>query len=45
MVRDESRLFFSNVVEVSEKRGEVLDASFVGGAMQKWEDFEERVTA
>lgn len=37
--------FFSNIVEVSEKRREVLDASFVGGAMQKWEDFEERVTA
>ena len=37
--------FFSNVVNISEKRREVLDASFVGGSMQKWEDFEERVTA
>ena len=37
--------FFSNVVEVSEKRQEVLDASFVGGSMEKWEDFEGRVTA
>jgi len=37
--------FFSHVVEVSDKRREVLDGSFVGGAMQKWEDFEGRVTA
>jgi Zn finger protein HypA/HybF involved in hydrogenase expression len=37
--------FFSQVVEVSKHRKEVLDASFVAGAMQRWEDFAEPVTA
>ena len=36
--------FFSNVAEVSQNRRQILDASFVAGAMQKWEEFEEPVT-
>jgi hypothetical protein len=36
--------FFSNTIELSKNRRQVTDASFVGGSMQKWEDFEERVT-
>ena len=36
--------FFSNVAEVSHNRREIRDASFVAGAMQKWEEFEEPVT-
>lgn len=36
--------FFSNVVEVSRDRREVMDASFVAGAMQDWKDFVVPVT-
>jgi hypothetical protein len=36
--------FFSQVVEVSKDRQEVLDASFVAGAMQQWEEFAGPVT-
>jgi hypothetical protein len=36
--------FFSQVVEVSKNRNEVLDASFVAGAMQQWEAFARPVT-
>jgi hypothetical protein len=36
--------FFSAVAEVSHNRREIRDASFVAGAMQKWEEFEEPVT-
>ena len=36
--------FFSHVAEVSQDRRQILDASFVAGAMQKWEEFEEPVT-
>jgi hypothetical protein len=35
---------FSNVVEVSRNRKEVLDASFVASACQQWKDFIEPVT-
>lgn len=35
---------FSQVVEVSKDRKEALDASFVAGAMQRWEDFAGPVT-
>jgi len=36
--------FFSAVSEVSESRREVLDASFVAGAMQSWKEFAPAVT-
>jgi hypothetical protein len=36
--------FFSNVAEISKNRREVLDASFVAGAMQEWKDFVGPVT-
>jgi hypothetical protein len=37
--------FFSQVSPVSKDRNQVLDASFVAGAMQQWQDFEQPVTA
>jgi hypothetical protein len=36
--------FFRNVAEVSKNRRHILDASFVAGALQQWEEFEEPVT-
>jgi hypothetical protein len=36
--------FFSNVAEISKNRREVLDASFVAGAMKEWKDFVPAVT-
>jgi len=36
--------FFSNVVEVSRDRREVMDSSFVAGAMADWKDFVGPVT-
>ena len=36
--------FFSSLTEISKNRREVLDASFVAGAMADWEDFVEPVT-
>jgi len=36
--------FFSNVVEVSRDRREVMDSSFVAGAMKDWKDFVGPVT-
>jgi hypothetical protein len=36
--------FFSNVVEVSRDRREVMDSSFVAGAEQDWKDFVGPVT-
>lgn len=37
--------FFSHVARVSQDRREVLDASFVAGAMQRWDDFVDPVFA
>lgn len=36
--------FYSQVVEVSPTRREILDASFVGSACQQWQEFEAPVT-
>jgi hypothetical protein len=36
---------YSSVAEVSEKRKEVMDASFVASACQQWKDFTGKVTA
>jgi len=36
--------FFSNVVEVSDTRKEVMDASFVASAVEQWKDFVPDVT-
>jgi hypothetical protein len=36
--------FFSQVTEISKDRREVMDASFVAGAMEQWKDFVEPVT-
>jgi hypothetical protein len=36
--------FFSNVAEISKNRREILDASFVAGAMEEWKDFVGPVT-
>jgi hypothetical protein len=36
--------FFSHVAPISKERHHVLDASFVAGAMQAWQDFQQPVT-
>jgi hypothetical protein len=36
--------FFSHVAAISKDRNQVLDASFVAGAMQPWQEFQQPVT-